>query len=71
MALPRKDVRAAVDDEVHQRLVWCAKRAGISVAIYVEQLIQADTSNKVDLVIETYDDLARSGLARKNSEASK
>ncbi len=68
MALPRKDVRAAVDDEVHQRLVWCAKRANVSVAIYVEQLIQADTSSKVDHVVDAYLDLAAAGLVRKNPE---
>lgn len=71
MALPRKDVRAAVDDEVHQRLVWCANRSGVSVAVYVEQLIQADTSNKVDNVVETYDDLERAGLVRRNPETPK
>ena len=71
MALPRKDVRAAVDDEVHQRLVWCANRAGVTVAVYVEQLIQADTSSKVDLVVATYDDLERAGLVRRKPEAAK
>jgi hypothetical protein len=68
MALERKDVRAAVDDEVHKALVVFARRANKSVAEYVESLIQADISVKVDEVRTAYDDVARVGLLRKNPE---
>jgi hypothetical protein len=47
MALERKDVRTAVDDEVHKALVIFAKISGVTVAEYVEKLIQADVSVKV------------------------
>lgn len=68
MALERKDVRAAVDDEVHKALVIFARHAGITVAEYVERLIQADVSVKVTTTIEHYHDLARVGIVGKTSE---
>lgn len=68
MALERKDVRAAVDHEVHSALVVFARRANKSVAEYVEQLIQADVLLRINEVRSAYDDLARAGLVRKNPE---
>jgi len=68
MALDRKDVRAAVDADVHAGLVVFAKRAGVTVAEYVEKLIQADVSAKVADVDGAYHDLARAGLVGKNPE---
>jgi hypothetical protein len=68
MALERKDVRAAVDDEVHKALVVFAKRAGVTVAEYVEKLIQADVSTKVSETIEHYHDLARVGLVGRTPD---
>lgn len=62
MALERKDVRTAVDDDVHKALVVFARQAGYTVAEYVEQLIQEDVSAKVSTTIERYRDLARAGL---------
>lgn len=71
MALERKDVRAAVDDEVHKALVVFAKHDNCSVAEYVERLIQADISKRLAEVRDTYDALARAGLVRKMPEAPK
>ena len=68
MALERKDVRAAVDDEVHKALVVFAKRAKLTVAEYVEKLIQADVSVKVEETIEHYHELARVGIVGKTSD---
>jgi hypothetical protein len=68
MALERKDVRSAVDDEVHKALVIFAKHAGVTVAEYVEKLIQADVSVKVSTTIEHYHDLARVGIVGKTPD---
>lgn len=68
MALDRKDVRAAVDDEVHKALVIFARHAGVTVAEYVEKLIQADVSVKVSATIEHYHDLAKVGIVGKTPD---
>lgn len=68
MALERKDVRTAVDDEVHKALVIFAKISGVTVAEYVEKLIQADVSVKVTETIEHYHELARVGIVGKTSD---
>jgi len=68
MAIERKDVRAAVDDEVHKALVIFARHAGVTVAEYVEKLIQADVSVKVTATIEHYHDLARVGIVGKTPD---
>jgi len=68
MALERKDVRAAVDDEVHKALVIFARRAGITVAEYVEGLIQHDVSTKVSKTIGDYHELARAGIVGKTPD---
>lgn len=68
MALERKDVRAAVDDDVHKALVIFARHADVTVAEYVEKLIQADISVKVSATIEHYHDLARVGIVGKTPD---
>lgn len=68
MALDRKDVRAAVDDEVHRALVVFAKRRGITVAEYVEELIQADISRRVAEITDGYHELARAGIVGKTPD---
>lgn len=70
MGVDRKDVRAAVDEEVHRALVIFAKRDGITVAEYVEKLIQADVSEKVEVVSGAYHELARAGLVGKTPDSS-
>lgn len=68
MAVPRKDVRLTLEEMEHARLTWCAAKAGITIAEYVEKLIQADTSSKVDGVVENYHDLVRSGIIGKTTD---
>jgi hypothetical protein len=68
MALPRKDVRLDLDEMDHSRLKWCAAKAGMTIAEYVEHLIHADIASKVDRVVDDYHDLVRSGLVGKTSE---
>lgn len=68
MALERKDVRAAVDDEVHKALVIFARHDNVTVAEYVEKLIQADVSEKVSKTIDHYHDLAKAGVVGKTSD---
>ena len=68
MALERKDVRTAVDDEVHKALVIFARHAGVTVAEYVEKLIQDDVSVKVSVTIEHYHELARVGIVGKTPD---
>jgi hypothetical protein len=68
VALERKDVRAAVDDEVHKALVIFARHAGCTVAEYVENLIQADVSAKVSVTIEHYHELAKAGIVGKTPD---
>jgi hypothetical protein len=68
VALERKDVRAAVDDEVHKALVIFARHAGCTVAEYVENLIQADVSAKVSVTIEHYHELAKAGIVGRNAD---
>ena len=68
MALDRKDVRTAVDDEVHKALVIFARHNNCTVAEYVEKLIQADVSAKVAVTIEHYHELARVGIVGKTSD---
>lgn len=68
MALERKDVRAAVDDDVHKALVIFARHADCTVAEYVEKLIQADVSAKVTVTIEHYHELAKAGIVGKTSD---
>jgi len=68
MAIERKDVRAAVDDEIHKALVIFARHDNVTVAEYVEKLIQADVSVKVTKTIEHYHDLARVGIVGKTPD---
>jgi hypothetical protein len=68
MALPRKDVRAAVDDAVHKALVIFARRDGVTVAEYVEKLIQTDVSSKVEKTLGDYHELTAAGLIGKNPD---
>jgi hypothetical protein len=68
MALERKDVRAAVDDEVHKALVIFARHADCTVAEYVEKLIQADVSAKVSVTIEHYHELAKAGIVGRSQD---
>lgn len=68
MALDRKDVRAAVDDEVHKALVIFARRESCTVAEYVEKLIQADVSAKVTKTVGDYHELSRAGIIGKTSD---
>jgi hypothetical protein len=68
MALPRKDVRAAVDDPIHRALVIFAKRDGVTVAEYVEKLIQTDVSSKVEKTLGDYHELTAAGLIGKNPD---
>lgn len=68
MAAPRKDVRLDLDEIEHARLKWCASKDGLSIAEYVEKLIQADTTSKIDHVVDDYHDLVRSGLVGKTPD---
>lgn len=68
MGVPRKDVRATVDDEVHKALVIFARRAGKTVAEYVEELVQADVSSKIGEINDGYHELARVGLVGKSPD---
>jgi hypothetical protein len=68
MAMPRKDVRFDLDEMDHARLKWCAAKAGLTIAEYVESLIHADIASKVDRVVDDYHDLVRSGLVGKTSD---
>jgi hypothetical protein len=68
MALERKDVRTAVDDEVHKALVIFARHAGTTVAEYVEKLIQDDVSAKVSVTIEHYHELAKAGIVGRTPD---
>lgn len=68
MAVPRKDVRLTLEEMEHSRLTWCAAKAGITIAEYVEKLIQADTTSKIDHVVDDYHDLVRSGIVGKTSD---
>jgi hypothetical protein len=68
MAVPRKDVRLTLEEIEHSRLTWCAAKAGVTIAEYVETLIQADTSSQIDAVVDRYHDLVRSGIVGKTAE---
>lgn len=68
MAVPRKDVRLTLDEMEHARLTWCASKAGVTLAEYVEKLIQADTASQIDNVVDRYHDLVRSGIVGKTQD---
>lgn len=69
MAAPRKEARVFLDDREHARLKWNADRAGLTIAEYLEKLIQADNASKVDKVVSDYHDLVRVGLVGNLTES--
>lgn len=68
MAAPRKEARAFLDEDEHARLKWVADRAGLTVAEYLEKLIQADNASKIDKVVDDYHALVRAGIVGKSPE---
>lgn len=68
MAVPRKDVRLTLEEMEHARLTWCAAKHGVTIAEYVEKLIQAATASNIDHVVDDYHDLVRSGLVGKTPD---
>jgi hypothetical protein len=70
MALPRKDVRATVEHDIHGALAVYADIDHLTVAEYVEKLIVADISKRVAAHIEADAPLRDLGLIRKNPDKS-
>lgn len=68
MAVPRKDVRLTLEEMEHARLTWNAARSGVTIAEYVERLIQADNSKNIDDVVDAYHDLVRAGIVGKTTD---
>lgn len=68
MGIPRKDVRATLDAEVHGALSVYADIDRLTVAEYVEKLIVADVSKRVAAHIEADAPLRELGLIRRNPE---
>lgn len=68
MGLPRKDVRATVEHEIHGALSVYAEIDGLTVAEYVEKLITADISKRVGAHIQADAPLRDLGLIRKNPD---
>lgn len=66
--MPRKDVRFDLEEIDHARLKWCANKAQLTIAEYVESLVHADLASKVDRVVEDYHDLVRAGLVGKTPD---
>ena len=70
MSIPRKDVRATLDAEIHGALTVYAGIDHLTVAEYVEKLIVADISKRIAAHIEADEPLRELGLIRKNPDTS-
>lgn len=68
MALPRKDVRALVEPEIHSGLTVFAEIDGVTVAEYVERLISADISKRVRDASLAVERLRAAGISRSGTE---
>jgi len=70
MAIPRKDVRAVVEPEIHSGLTVFAEIDGVTVAEYVEKLITVDISKRVRDATLAADKLRSAGISWKSPEES-
>jgi hypothetical protein len=68
MAIPRKDVRALVEPDIHGALTVFAEIDGVTVAEYVEKLIAADISKRVRDATLAVDRLRELGISRRSPE---
>jgi hypothetical protein len=68
MGIPRKDVRALVEPEVHSALTVFADIDQVTVAEYVERLITADVSKRVRDATLAAERLRDAGISWKNPE---
>lgn len=70
MALPRKDVRAALDHDIHGALTVFADIDHLTIAEYVEKLIVADISTRVANHSRADQPLRDLGLIRQTPDKS-
>lgn len=68
MGLPRRDVRAKVDDDVHRDLVACCNLDGVDIAEYIEKLIVRDVKKRIGDAIELVKRAQRSGQTETRRE---
>lgn len=65
MSLPRKDIRAKLDDDHHAALCALADAEGIDIGVFVERVVVREVIEKVRLVTLASNALARSGIAAR------
>ena len=68
MGIPRKDVRAVVEPEIHSGLTVFAEIDNVTVAEYVEKLITADISKRVRDATLAAERLRDAGISWKTPE---
>lgn len=68
MGVPRKDVRALVEPDIHSGLTVFAEIDNVTVAEYVEKLITEDISKRVRDATLAVERLRALGISRSDPE---